>query len=557
MTEKLVLRDYQRPGAQRMLDRGRALVYVPQGGGKTVVAIHVTEQLREEFGPTFRSVIIAPGDGLKKQWEQAIRRWTGGTLLNPGTAKAHYVGGADVVLVKGTRKERSDSYARAAAHKSPYVIIGYSQVTGDYEKVKELDPDCQVGDEITAIGNPGSNRSQALKTLQSPFIYGMSGDPIENGQLIEIFSEMEWIDDTVLGRADLFDKAYVIRAKSRGFVVGYKNVPEFFERLEPALVRIREDDPRLARYMPTMGDPTQHLVSFDAESQGVYDLIAVDLVAELQAAMKYNSGFDVMAYYAGHDTQANAIQGRIASRIGAARMLCDDPDILLNSAEEWLDAGNQPLVTKTINGKKVTRPRTKPGSQYAASLMEEGHLDGLDRTPKKDLVDQRIKELLRQDETTKIIVFCFYKGFLRSLHRRHRDHSVLYHGDLNATAKADSIAAFRNDPKTRVFLSSDAGGYGLDLPEAQYLINADIPYSAGKSKQRDTRHRRASSEFEEVYVENYLIKDSLEVFYAARTMEKRRTSKGLLDGVHVDRKGRLEISAESLCAFLLSHLEIR
>lgn len=528
-----------------MLDRGRNLVYVPQGGGKTAVSIWVAEQLRREHGEEFRTVVVVPNDQLASQWEQSIRRFTGGTQQHPGTARARWVGGADVVIVRGDRPRRAEQYRHCSVAIVPYVIVKYSQVSIDWAKVRDLEADCYIADEITAIANPASTRSQAIKALPDvPYKFGLSGDPIENGQAIEIFSEMEWIDSTIFGRADLFDRAFVIRASGpRKFITGYRNLPEFWHRLQPALVKIEEDDPRLAEYMPTMRPPREHFLLLDDGAQEVYDKMANDLLHDLSLAAQMSRNFDIEALYAGRDQRANALQGKIASRISTMRMLCDDPQELIDSAERYIE------TMSTGNGRSK---RERLGSAYAAALYESGLLDGLGPRVKVDRVTRMLNRRLRRDETCKIVVFCYFKGVLNSLQQQYPDVSRLFTGDLNARGKEEALAAFRNVPEVRILFSSDAGGYGLDLPEAQYLINVDTPFSAGKAKQRDTRHRRASSEFEEVYVDSFLMEGTIEEFYATKTKMKREAAKGLLSGKV--RSDHIAVTAESLSEFLVSRL---
>jgi SNF2 family DNA or RNA helicase len=509
----------------------------------------VIEELRDEFGEDFRGIIIC-ASGLKDQWQQYIGQFTGGELIKGGTKDARWVGGVPSIVVDGSPAARAKAYDRIAKERPPYVILGYEQVVADYSMVESLQRDFMVGDEITAIKSPSAERSQALKSLDAPFIYGLTGDPIENGKPEELFSIMEWIDDAVLGRPDLFDRAFIVRAKGRGYVTGYRNLPKLFGMLDPAMVRITEDDKRLAAYMPKMRAPHNHLIEFDRPGAKLYSVIAEDLIADLEAASRLGGNFNVHGHYAGFNDEANAIQGKIAAKLSCMRMLCDDPDMLIRSGEKYIDAGEQPMVWKTVRGKRIRQRKTRPGSAYAAKLVHEGLCDDLASTPKMDAVRKRIKQLLAEPDNHKIIVFCFFKDIIRDLQRSYKTSSVLFHGEMSAKQKGEARRAFQHDPTIRLFLSSDAGGYGLDLPQAQYLLNIDEPYSAGKTKQRNTRHRRASSTFDRVYVENFLMEGSIEEFYDAKVIVKQRVAGAVLDNRGADKEGRIEVSATSLRAFL-------
>ena len=76
---------------------------------------------------------------------------------------------------------------------------------------------------MAAIKSPGSARSRHIKRLKTPYRFGLSGQPIEN-KPEELFSIMEWVDDTVLGRSDVFDKLFFVR-NAAGRAKFYKNLP--------------------------------------------------------------------------------------------------------------------------------------------------------------------------------------------------------------------------------------------------------------------------------------------------------------------------------------------
>jgi SNF2 family DNA or RNA helicase len=532
-----------------MLDRGRVLLAYPQGAGKTPVTLYVLESLRAEFGDDFRGLIITTG--LKSQWRDFISEFTGGTQVGTGRYKK-WVGGVPSIVVQGPPERRAKLYAASLRGEAPYTVVGYEQVVSDYSMICKLQRDFLVGDEITAIKNPAADRSQALKTLDASFVYGLTGDPIENGRPEELFSIMEWVDSTVLGRADLFDKTFIVRnPKNKKMIVRYRNLPEFYDLLEPAMARIDEDDPRLAKYMPRSRPPVTHWVHLDDASADLYELMADALLADLaQAAEMRQSGFDLAAHYAGIDPAAHAMQGKLMAKIAAIRMLCDDPDALITSAQTYLAAPVVYETRKTRDGKTYRAKKKKDGSAYAAKLYLAGELDELSEAPKLTAVRRRLQQILDAEPDNKIIVFCTYKEVLRQLEVRYPGQAILYTGDQTPNQRDRAKAAFQNEPEIRLFLSSDAGGYGVDLPQANYLLNIDRPYSAGKKKQRNTRHRRASSLWKEIHVENFTVAGSLEEYYDARLLEKQAVAAALLDGRGINRRGELHMSADSLTAFL-------
>ena len=65
--------------------------------------------------------------------------------------------------------------------------------------------------------------------------------------------------------------------------------------------------------------------------------------------------------------------------------------------------------------------------------------------------------------------------------------AVAYTGEMNAKQKEEAKVRFQTGDRVRVLVSSDAGGYGVDLPQANLLVNYDQPWSSGLSVQRNGR----------------------------------------------------------------------
>jgi hypothetical protein len=88
------------------------------------------------------------------------------------------------------------------------------------------------------------------------------------------------------------------------------------------------------------------------------------------------------------------------------------------------------------------------------------------------------------------------------------------------------MEAFRGDPDCRVFLSTDAGGVGLNLQAASAVINFEPPWNPARLEQRIGRvHRLGQSR--PVQVIHFLTSDSIE----ERVWETLRLKKSLFAGV--------------------------
>jgi SNF2 family DNA or RNA helicase len=128
--------------------------------------------------------------------------------------------------------------------------------------------------------------------------------------------------------------------------------------------------------------------------------------------------------------------------------------------------------------------------------------------------------------------------------------SAPYTGEMNAKAKEDSKLKFQTQPGTRILVSSDAGGYGVDLPQANLLINYDLPWNAGLAVQRNGRIRRASSTWKTIVVQDFLMEGSIEERQHAMLAQKLAVAGAVLDGEGINSEGGVALTAGSLRAFL-------
>ncbi len=68
--------------------------------------------------------------------------------------------------------------------------------------------------------------------------------------------------------------------------------------------------------------------------------------------------------------------------------------------------------------------------------------------------------------------------------------SVRMYGGLGVRARQRIVEQFSTDPGTMLFISTDAGGLGLNLQAASYVINLDLPWNPARVEQRIGRAHR-------------------------------------------------------------------
>lgn len=522
---------YQDEAVDRAVERGSLLVAYTMGLGKTLVALATIEELIA-LGDVRQSLLVVPA-GLKWQWAQAIAQFTDVSARRLQLRRGVYIWVPEesaCVVVDGSPDKRKASYQQILKTKPEFVIVSYEQVRNDFRWIRKIKPDCIVLDEATAIKGFRAKRTKLVKRIDAPFRYALTGTPVEN-RPEELYSIMEWIDPRVLGRFDLFDKAFIVRNKWGG-VVRYKNLQVLNKKIRTAMVRKIRTDPEVAPYLPAVQETVKH-VALDPKLRKLYKQISDDLATALADANMAQS-FDVTQYYTGTlPSSLGTAAGDIMARTGALLMLCDHPRLLQRSAEKYLKGDGE-------------------GSAYAAKLLDDGLLVDAP-SAKMEQVVADVTDILLAEPKAKVILFSYYKDMVAELADRlggPNTQAVTYTGDMNVKQKAAARVRFQTEPDVRLFISSDAGGYGVDLPQANYLINYDLAWSAGKMDQRNGRHVRVGSSFKQVYIVNYLIEGSIEERTYEMLALKRQVASAALDGIGADSKGVVENTVGSLTSYL-------
>ena len=95
--------------------------------------------------------------------------------------------------------------------------------------------------------------------------------------------------------------------------------------------------------------------------------------------------------------------------------------------------------------------------------------------------------------------------------------------------RKDLIKKFREDPDCRVFLSSDAGGVGLNLQHANTVVNLDLPWNPAVLEQRIGRVHRLG-QHRPVRVVNLIAENTIEHGMLGVLAFKKGLFSGVLDG---------------------------
>jgi superfamily II DNA/RNA helicase len=150
---------------------------------------------------------------------------------------------------------------------------------------------------------------------------------------------------------------------------------------------------------------------------------------------------------------------------------------------------------------------------------------------KADELMTLLDDLLEQPGS-KVVVFSqwvrMHELLVRRLKKKRIDH-VFFHGGVDGSQRKALIDRFRDEDRCRAFLSTDAGGVGLNLQHASIVVNMDLPWNPAVLEQRIGRVHRLGQR-QPVQVINFIAEGTIEEGMLSVLTFKKSLFAGVLDG---------------------------
>jgi SNF2 family DNA or RNA helicase len=135
----------------------------------------------------------------------------------------------------------------------------------------------------------------------------------------------------------------------------------------------------------------------------------------------------------------------------------------------------------------------------------------------------------------KIIIFSEHRDTLNYLQAKisgvlgNQNAIVVIHGGVHRDDRRKAEALFRSDPETRVLIATDAAGEGINLQNANLMVNYDLPWNPNRLEQRFGRIHRIGQQ-EVCHLWNLVAKETREGDVYFRLLEKLRVVSDALEG---------------------------
>jgi len=327
------------------------------------------------------------------------------------------------LVVEGNPLARIPQYQK---DESFYKIVSYYTAGRDLKHINENEFDLIILDEAQRIKNWQTKISQNIKKIQSTYAIVLTGTPLEN-KLEELYSIIQFIDPFLLGSLFNFLNQYQV-SDDTGKVIGYQHLNQIGEVLKE--VMIRRTRKQVLNQLPSRRDKNLFVPMTEQQHQ-VHQEYA-DQVARLVHKWKR------MGFLPEKDRQ------RLLISLNMMRMSCNSTYII----------------------DQRTRHDTK--IDELMSILEE------------------VLDL----QSEKVVIFSQWERMTRLVAHELNEKGIRYeylHGGVPSADRKDLFKNFNQDPETVVFLSTDAGGVGLNLQAASYMINLDIPWNPATLEQRIAR----------------------------------------------------------------------
>jgi superfamily II DNA or RNA helicase len=144
----------------------------------------------------------------------------------------------------------------------------------------------------------------------------------------------------------------------------------------------------------------------------------------------------------------------------------------------------------------------------------------------------------------KLIIFSEHRDTLNYLHQKiagvlgNAEAIVTIHGGTHRDERRRLQALFRSDPEVRILVATDAAGEGVNLQNANLMVNYDLPWNPNRLEQRFGRIHRIGQQ-EVCHLWNLVAKETREGDVYFRLLEKLRVESAALHGRVFDVLGEV------------------
>jgi len=310
------------------------------------------------------------------------------------------------------------------------VVVSYGLLLNNLDHFKKIPWSTVVLDEAQAIKNAATGRAKAVKQLKADFRVVTTGTPVQNN-LMDLHSLFGFLNPRLLGSESSFRQRFAMP-------IGRDNDNHAREQLQslvsPFLLRRQKRD--VLRELPSRTDITLK-VSLSPEEAALYESIRMEALASLEAER------DTEDSVSDYKKQSMLM----LSYLTKLRRMCCNPSLVEPS---WTGSMSKlALFSESVN-----------------ELIESGH---------------------------KALVFSQFVDHLQIVKKQLDNNGVTYQyldGKTPAKQRTERVKQFQSGEGDVFLISLTAGGTGLNLTAADYVIHLDPWWNPAVEDQASDRAHR-------------------------------------------------------------------
>ncbi len=348
-----------------------------------------------------------------------------------------------------------------------FKITNYEAVLRDVTIITEMKPDIIILDEAQRIKNFNTKTADAVKNLKRDHAMVLTGTPLEN-KLEDIYSIIQFLDPYLINPLwDFAGKYFIIPRDAKGKKIGgYKNLKKLKERLSQIVIRRRKEEV-LDNLPETVTN--NYYIDLSDQQEKLHAGYMSALIPIL--TKKFLTPLDIQ---------------RIQMFLLKMRMVCNS--------------------TYLVDKKTNISPKLKEFESIIHDLV----------------IENGRKVVVFSEWTTMTFL-------VAKLLSAANIQFIELSGKVPVKKRQKLIDEFTNNPMCKVFLSTDAGGTGLNLQAADCVINCELPWNPAKLNQRTGRVNRIGQKSGCINVVNLIAKRSIEEKILSGLQMKTDLFKGVFE----------------------------
>ncbi|MEI5638936.1 MULTISPECIES: DEAD/DEAH box helicase [unclassified Pseudoalteromonas] len=383
-----------------------------------------------------------------------------------------------------TASERAEMLAELAP--LDCVIISYGLLQREVELLKPITFATIVADEAQALKNPMAKRSQAACALKGQFKMITTGTPVENN-LTELWSLFRFVNPGLLGNLKRFAEKFSqpIENVEEDRLAAHRARKGLKQLIQPFILR------RMKHQVLTELPPRTEInvpVQLSEEEQAFYEALRQNAIDELAAASEHDS--------------ANEQRFKMLAALTRLRQACCHPKLLM--AESQLSSAKLAAL-----------------SELLVELQQNNH---------------------------KALIFSQFVGHLQLIKSHLEQLGIRYQyldGSTPSQARQHAVNAFQKGQGDVFLISLKAGGSGLNLTAANYVIHMDPWWNPAVEAQASDRAHRIGQQ-RPVTIYRLIAKGTIEEQIVALHQHKKDLAEQLL----ADTDKALKLNVDDVLAML-------